>query len=75
MADPMTALRYELLADPLQQVFTVATDEPDRNYYNVGLGLAAQFARGRSAFISYETVLGRTAVANNAVTAGLRFEF
>jgi outer membrane autotransporter protein len=73
--DNSRLLTGSLVIDPQQQIFTVATDNPDRNYFNLALGLAAQFARGRSAFISYETVLGRSTVANHAVTAGVRFEF
>jgi len=73
--DNSRLLSGSLVADPLTQTFVVATDEPDRNYFNLALGVAAQFAHGRSAFISYETVLGRSAVTNNAVTAGVRLEF
>jgi len=73
--DNSRVLTGSLVVDPQQQLFTVATDDPDRNYFNLALGLAAQFAQGRSAFIAYETVLGRSTVSNNAVTAGIRFEF
>ena len=51
------------------------TDDPDRNYFNLGLGLAAQFAHGRAAFVSYETVLGRNAASSQALTLGVRLEF
>ena len=73
--DNSRLLTGSLVVDPLQTPYTVATDEPDRNYFNLGLGLAAQFAHGRSAFIAYETVLGRSTVTNNAVTLGMRLEF
>jgi outer membrane lipase/esterase len=73
--DNSRLLSGSLVADPLTQTFVVATDEPDRNYFNLALGVAAQFAHGRSAFISYETVLGRSRVTNHAITAGVRLEF
>jgi outer membrane autotransporter protein len=73
--DNSRLLTGSLVADPVQQVFTVATDNPDRDYFNLAVGLAAQFAKGRAAFISYETVLGRSTVTNHAVTLGVRLEF
>lgn len=61
--------------DPLQTVFAVPTDDPDKDYFNLGLGVAAQFQRGRSAFIHYETVLDREDVTNHSFIGGIRVEF
>ena len=72
--DNSRVLNGVLVADP-GQAYSVLTDNPDRNYFNVGLGLAAQFAQGRAAFVSYETVVGRSNTSNNAVTLGVRMEF
>jgi outer membrane lipase/esterase len=51
------------------------TDNPDRNFFNVGVGVAATFARGISAFVFYETVLGLDDVTQHRVSGGLRVEF
>jgi outer membrane lipase/esterase len=64
-----------LIADPVQTVFGVPTNNPDRNYFNLGAGLTATFARGISAFFFYETVLGRDNFTAHSFTAGARFEF
>jgi outer membrane autotransporter protein len=53
----------------------ILTNQPDRDYFNVGLAVTAQFAQGRSAFISYDALLGYSGVSMNAVNAGVRFEF
>jgi outer membrane autotransporter protein len=74
-SDNSVSLSGTLLSDPLRQSFTVATDEPDRNYYNIGAGIAAQFAHGRSGFIAYEQVVGRSDFSNRIFTLGLKFEF
>ena len=74
-ADSSRLLTGSLVIDPQQQIFAVPTDDPDRNYFNVGVGLAAQFAHGRSAFVSYETVIGRSNTSNHAATLGVRMEF
>jgi outer membrane lipase/esterase len=55
--------------------FYVLTNKPDHNYFNLGVGVAAQFAQGRSGFISYNTLLGYDGVTYNAVNAGVRIEF
>ncbi len=55
--------------------FSVPTDTPDRDYFNLGVGLSAVFPRGRSAFINYDTVLFRNNLTQHFVTAGIRLEF
>lgn len=51
------------------------TDEPDRDHFNVGVGVSAVFARGRSAFITVESVLGQDDVTDHTIEAGVRLEF
>jgi outer membrane lipase/esterase len=51
------------------------TDNPDRNYFNLGVGVAATFARGISAFVFYETVLGYQDVTQHRIAGGLRVTF
>lgn len=55
--------------------FFVLTNQPDRNYFDLGVGVSAQLAQGRSGFISYNTLLGYDGVTYNAVNAGVRLEF
>jgi outer membrane lipase/esterase len=55
--------------------FYVVTNNPDHNYFDLGVGVSAQFAQGRSGFISYNTLLGYQGVTYNAVNAGVRIEF
>jgi len=64
-----------LAADPLRTVFGVSTNTPDRNYVNLAAGLTATLPRNTSAFLHYETVLGRDHVSTHSFTAGLRFSF
>lgn len=63
-----------VVADPATNV-AVQTNNPDRDYFNLGVGLSATFKQGVSAFLYYETVLGRDNFTNNAFTGGIRFEF
>ncbi len=63
-----------LVADPAT-TFSVPTNAPDRDYFNLGVGLTATLKRGASAFVYYETILGRDNVTNHSFTAGVRFAF
>ncbi len=60
--------------DPSGATFSVRTDSPDRNFFNTGVGIAATFTGGRSAFIYYETILGLDDVTSHNIEFGVRFE-
>jgi outer membrane autotransporter protein len=56
-------------------VVTIQTNDPDRNYFNLGTGLSATFKGGISAFLDYDVILGRTNFASHSFTGGVRLEF
>jgi outer membrane autotransporter protein len=53
----------------------VLTDNEDSDYYNLGVSVSGQFANGKSAFVSYDTLLGLKDVTHHSINAGLRIEF
>ena len=55
--------------------FQISTDSPDRNYFNLGLSMAATWPGGRSGFVSYEMVLGQSNIRNYTFDFGVRQEF
>lgn len=55
--------------------FQITTDSPGRDYFNLGAALAATWPGGRSAFITYETVLGLANVRDSMFDFGVRQEF
>jgi len=61
--------------DPAGTSFPVTTEDPDRDFFNLGAGLSAVFARGRSAFLYYETVLGLRDITAHNIVAGVRLTF
>jgi outer membrane autotransporter protein len=61
--------------DPTRTPFSLAADRPDRDYYNLRLGLSAQFAEGRSGYIYYRKLFGYSDLDAYTVAAGLRLEF
>ena len=64
---------YDTSSTPLP--FNLQTDDPERNYFNLGVGLSATFAAGKSAFIYYETNLQRDDINLDTISAGLRLTF
>ncbi len=50
------------------------TDDPDRDFFNLGLGVSSVFAHGISAFINYETSLALKHVTSHNITGGVRLE-
>ena len=63
------------LNDPTLTSFAVPTDDPDRNYFNLGIGAKAAFARRISGFFYYQAPLGLEGFSQHAFAAGVRMEF
>ncbi|MEW8324849.1 MAG: autotransporter domain-containing protein [Candidatus Thiodiazotropha taylori] len=74
-SDDSRFINARFVSDPTQSSFSIETDEPDRDYFNLGLGLSAVFAHGKTGFLSYETRLSQDNVTLNRITAGIRIEF
>lgn len=53
----------------------IPLNNPDRNFYNLSLGVASVFPHGISAFVDYLTVLGLDDVTIHQFAGGVRFEF
>jgi uncharacterized protein YhjY with autotransporter beta-barrel domain len=63
------------VSDPANTPILLDTDNPDRDYFNLGVGLSAVFQRGVSAFVYYETVLALSDVTANRIAVGVRLAF
>jgi outer membrane autotransporter protein len=61
--------------DPNKTPLDIVTDKPDRDFFNLGLGLSAMFPRGMSAFLYYQTALGFANLTKHDITVGVRFAF
>ncbi len=72
--DNSRAIAAQFAYDPTRTSFNIASDSPDRNYFNLGLGVTATFANGRSGFFHYESRLGQNDVRQSWVNLGVRME-
>lgn len=61
------------VANPSNSV-SAPTNDPDRDYFNLGGGVTATLRRGLSAFVYYEAVLDRARTTNHLFTGGVRVE-
>jgi outer membrane lipase/esterase len=75
LANDTRSLTAKYTHDPFNNFFAIPTDDPDRNYASVSLGVSALFRNGFSAFATFNTVEGLRDVRNHGIMAGLRKEF
>lgn len=61
--------------DPFNTFFTIPTDNPDRDFFTLSLGVSSVYQKGISAFVNFDTVLGLEKTRNYALTLGVRGEF
>jgi outer membrane autotransporter protein len=73
--DDSRSIDSHFVHDPTNTSFKIGTDDPDRDFFNLGLGLSATFAKRKSGFLFYETKLGHDDLKHDSLTAGFRFEF
>jgi outer membrane autotransporter protein len=64
-----------LLEDPGSTLFSVYTDEPDRNYFQLNLGVSAVFKNGLIGYLNYDTILANDRWDRQSVNLGIRKEF
>ena len=69
------SIKAQFANDPFNQVFTVRTDNPDRDFFAVGAGITSYFRKGMAAFLAFEAVVGLANVSSYNFTAGMRIEF
>jgi len=61
-------------ADPNKNKLISITDDPDRNYFELNLGVSAVMKNGVQAFFDYQTLLDHRYVSDNSFTVGFRLE-
>jgi uncharacterized protein YhjY with autotransporter beta-barrel domain len=63
------------LYDPTGTIIRLEGSERDTDYFNIGIGLSAVFAGGRSGFLYYERTAGAEGLSQDSLSLGLRIEF
>ncbi|MEW7989877.1 MAG: autotransporter outer membrane beta-barrel domain-containing protein [Candidatus Thiodiazotropha sp.] len=63
------------LDDPRNNQFRVLTDDPDRNYFELSLGVSSVLENGFQIFANYDTLLGLDNLSDHQFTLGGRWEY
>lgn len=72
--DDSRLVRGTFVQDVQQLEFVVPTDAPDRDFFNLGIGLTATTYGGISVYVFYDADLGRDDLEVGTFTLGARFE-
>ncbi len=68
------AITAQYVNDPTLTNIVIPSDNPSRNYGDVGGGVTAQFAKGISSFLSFDAIVGLSNFTNYQFVGGVRFE-
>ncbi len=68
-------LEARFINAPEDEIFWIATDEPDRTFGSAGLGLVFIGANGKQAYINYRSIFGLDGFSRGTINIGARFEF
>ncbi|NOZ52795.1 MAG: autotransporter domain-containing protein [Gammaproteobacteria bacterium] len=68
-------IKGQFINDQFGTTFQFKTDNPDRDYVGIGLGLSAVFPSGNMIFMQSATTLGRDRYEDYHLSVGARFEF
>jgi uncharacterized protein with beta-barrel porin domain len=69
------AFRGFFVDDPTATPILVLGDDLDSSYLRISLGLSMVLTQGRSGFLTYERILARSGISQQAATLGFRWEF
>jgi len=67
-------IKGQFINDQFGTTFQFKTDNPDRDYFSLGLGVSAVLPNGNMVFIQTATTLGRDKYEDYYLSAGARFE-
>ena len=73
--DDQRSVQFSLVQDPQNRRFLFQTDPPDRDYVNLGLGVAMVLPSGLQPFLNFRQLLAYQDRSSYTVTLGLRIPF
>ena len=73
--DDQRSVGFRLVQDVAQRRFLFQTDPPDRDYFNLGVGVSMVLANGFQPFLNFRELVGYKDRSSHTVTLGLRVPF
>ena len=73
--DDQRSVGFRFVQDQAQRRFLFQTDRPDRDYFNVGVGVSMVLPNGMQPFLNFRELIGYNDRSSHSVTVGLRVPF
>jgi outer membrane autotransporter protein len=73
--DDQRSVGFRLVQDLAQTRFLYQTDPPDRDYFNIGVGVTMVLASGIQPFLSFRELVGYDDRSSHSVSVGVRIPF
>jgi outer membrane lipase/esterase len=73
--DDQRSVRFRLVQDLTLNQFLFQTRHPDRNYFNLGVGVSMVLRNGMQPFLNFRELVGYNDRSSHTITAGLRIPF
>jgi outer membrane autotransporter protein len=73
--DDQRSVGFRLVQDQLQRRFLFETDPPDRDYFNLGVGVSMVLPNGMQPFLNFRELVGYNDRSSHTVAIGLRIPF
>lgn len=73
--DDQRSVGFSLAQDPAGARFLYRTEPPDRNYFNIGAGVAMVLPNGMQPYLNFRELVGYKDRSSHTVTLGLRVAF
>jgi outer membrane autotransporter protein len=72
--DDSRRIKSRLVSNPTV-LTSLETDNPDRDFFNLGTGISAVFPNGVLGFLYYEYLLSHRDISQHTINGGIRLEF
>ena len=73
--DDQRSVGFRLVQDPAQGRYLFQTEPPDRDYFNLGVGVAMVLPNGLQPYLNFRELVGYDDRSSHTVTLGLRVPF
>jgi outer membrane autotransporter protein len=75
LTDATRVIQATYINDPLSQPFSLRTEESDLNYGSIAFDVTGVFSNGKSAYLTYSTLVGLDNITYYGIQAGFRMKF
>ena len=72
---PQRRIHFNFVGNPTAGPFSFQNDPPDRNYFDLGLGIVMVLPHEIQPFINYRALVGYNNESSYIVTGGVRVAF